>query len=159
MVVTLPVTNGTDTCQTLSVLTAIHNNYKQIRGCHMSPSLSNGTDTCQTLSILTAIHNNYNKSVVVTCHPACEMVPTPVKHPILTAIHNIIIRIPNIIPTVDNYSKSMYIIITQNKSYSTLSIVYNACHLIGIKQRYDKAGFKYKTQSSQKYSYIVNDLT
>ena len=128
MSVTLPVTNGTDTCQTLSILTAIHNNYKHIRGCHMSPSLSNGTDACQTLSIL-------------------------------TAIHNIIIRIPNIIPTVDNYSKSMYIRIIQNKSYSTLSIVYNACHLIGIKQRYDKAGFKYKTQSSQKYSYIVNDLT
>ena len=44
---TLAVTNGIGTCQTLSILTAIHNNYKQIRGCHMSPSLSNCADTCQ----------------------------------------------------------------------------------------------------------------
>ena len=119
--------------------------------------VTNGTDTCQTLSILTAIHTNPWLSHVTL---PVKMILTPVKRlSILTAIHIIIIRIPNIIPTVDNYSKSMYIIITQNKSYSTLSIVYNACHLIGIKQRYDKAGFKYKTQSSQKYSYIVNDLT
>ena len=40
-----------------------------------------------------------------------------------------------------------------------ITVYFNACHLIGINQKYDKAGFKYKTQNSQKYSYIVNDLT